>query len=208
LGNHDDQLRYSDMEISYSVSVAEQTTGNAGSSSTTGATIAVGTGNSNSSTATGKIGAGAVNDVDITLSGLENGKTYTITANGDGGYKQSLAATIQVQDPDRIVYKALDDSESSYVELTVWSKGYTGAVEISYPSGLIPDNTDEVMRNVKSEDPKITDDSSFEDSTDTYNSHTYRFFKSSDDVSVTIDGFEVTYGESKAEIGTVPTKNQ
>lgn len=177
LGNYADELRFSEMDITYEVTVTpvdDATTPNVQYVNTEK-----------------KLSKGVRQDNTVTITGLTSGKTYTITATGRGGYEQSLTATVVVLAQEPVVYKYLDTTNSEYVLLTVWAQGYQGDVTIAPPAGLIPDNTDLVMALVKTGDASFTDTTSFKDND--YCSHTYRFFGS----GVTADHFTVTYGDSK-----------
>ncbi len=175
LGNHADDLRCSGVNIAYAVTV------------TPAENVKVEYGNADQ-----KLNFGANQDDTVTLSDLEPG-TYTVKAQGTGsnqegadGYQMTLTATIVVPEPELAVYKYLDTTNSEYVLLTVWSQGYQGAVTITSPAGLIPDNTDLVMKDAQT-GGAFTDTASFRDSG--YCSHTYRFFGS----GVTAEDFTVTY---------------
>lgn len=65
LGNHEDDLRYSEMDIKYEVTVNN------------GATVKAGTG-------MGKLAKNDINDAKVTIQNLKPG-TYTVTAVGEGG---------------------------------------------------------------------------------------------------------------------------
>ncbi len=125
VGNHTDDLRYSDMDIKYTVTVDN------------GATIAEGT-------KTGTLAKGAVNDAEITVSDLLPGTTYTVTATGEGGYRKTLTATIVVPQNEAQLYYFVDNSSGEYTLLTVWNEGdKAGEATIKYTG--IPDNTNPNM---------------------------------------------------------------
>lgn len=187
LGNHADELRYSEVDIAYVVTVtpADNVKVEYGSASQ-------------------RFTLGTKQDDKVTISGLKPG-TYTVKAEGIGsnkegaaGYKETLTATIEVPEPEQAVYQYLDTTNSEYVLLTVWSQGYQGTVTITPPASLIPDNTDRVMETAKTGDA-ITDAASFQSSG--YCSHTYRFFGS----GVTAENFTVTY--NNGQIATVKAPN-
>lgn len=160
VGNHADNLRFSEVDIAYSVSVNDLTDESSS---------VVVTGES------GTIAGGSVNDMSVTLSELIPGHRYEIIAAGDGGYHQELRAIIVVPQSEPKLYYYLDTTISDeYVVLTVWAQGYSGAVIVAPPPTLIPDNTDPVMRDVTTGQHSFTDNTSFAD--DEYSSHAYRFF--------------------------------
>ncbi len=183
LGNYADELRFSEVEITYAVTVTPV------DAATSSPTVENGS---------GTLVTGDKRDAEVTVTGLTPGKTYTITATGTGGYEQSLTATVVVLAQEPVVYMYLDTTNSEYVLLTVWAQGYRGDVTIDPPEGLIPDNTDPVMESVKTGDASFTDATSFK--TDDYCSHTYRFFGS----GVTAENFTVTYDGSKTAAVEAP----
>lgn len=185
LGNHADDLRFSEVDITYEVTVTP-TDGSA-----SGVTVEYG------NTAK-KLAQGQIQDDTVTIQNLKPGHTYTIEAKGTGGYEKTLTAAIEVLSTEPAVYKHLDTTNPEYVLLTVWAQGYQGEVTIAPPSGLIPDNTDPVMDGVQT-DAAFTDRTSFQDSG--YCSHTYRFFGS----GVTANDFEVTYGSGQAATVKAPS---
>ncbi len=192
LGNHADELRYSEVDIAYVVTVTPADDG------TVVDNVKVGYSN-----ASQKLNLGAKQDDTVTITDLEPG-TYTVKAEGIGsnqegvgGYKTILTATIVVPEPESVVYKYLDTTNSEYVLLTVWSQGYQGTVTITPPASLIPDNTDRVMETVKTGEA-ITDEISFRDSG--YCSHTYRFFGS----GVTAEDFTITYNNGQTATVKAP----
>ncbi len=180
LSNHADELRWSEVDIAYEVTVEP----------TGGATLSNGS---------GTLDKDAKSDKEVTITGLTPG-TYTVTAVGTGGYKKTLTATIKVLPVESVVYKYLDTTNSEYVLLTVWAQGYKGSVTIQPPEGLIPDNTDLKMKDATT-GAEFTDEESFNTpgNAEGYSSHTYRFFVTNDS-PVTAGNFKVTYaGKSAAE---------
>ncbi len=133
LGNHEDDLRYSEVDIEYTVTITF------GDGTTTSATIAKDK---------GTLAKGSIRDEKITISGLQPGKTYTVTAVGKGGYKKTLTAMIAVPEKAVQLYYYTDDSAGAYTLLTVWNEGdEKGEVTITYTG--IPDNTNPDMTDWK-----------------------------------------------------------
>lgn len=112
-------------------------------------------------------------DVEIVISGLQRGKTYTVTALGENGYKKTLSATFTVVPEENQFYYSITQNEY-YVLLTVWTENIEGAAKINFPNTLLPDNTDMLMREVTQTQGVFTDAESFGKE---YSSRTYRFFK-------------------------------
>lgn len=171
LGNHADELRFSEVDIAYEVTVTP----------VDGVSVEGGS---------GTLTQNEKSDATVIIKNLKPGVTYTIEATGTGGYQKALTATIEVLNTEPAVYKYLDTTNHEYVLLTVWAQGYQGDVTITPPAGLIPDNTDSVMEGIQT-GAAFTDAASFQDSG--YCSHTYRFFGG----GVTAGDFTVTYGSSQ-----------
>jgi hypothetical protein len=84
----------------------------------------------------------------------------------------------------------------------VWSQGYVDGdvsnenvdVTIKFPQGLVPDNTDSVMENVKVADGEVADSTSFKNGS--YDSHVYRFFVTGDNASkkFSLSDFAISFG--------------
>ncbi len=122
LGNHADDLRCSEVDIDYEVTVSS------------GAVV---------TPDAGTLHMGGVADAEITVSNLQAG-TYTVTAVGTGGYSQTLTATIVVPPKTARLYQHQDNVPGEYMLLTVWNEGdEPGTVTIAYTG--IPDNTNPNM---------------------------------------------------------------
>lgn len=180
LYNFDDELRIADLQINYVVTLHKD-----------------GDTNQAATVATGHLSANARKKAAVELTGLENGASYTVTAVGSNGYSKTLKAVIKVDPATPRVYKHLDTSNPDYVLLTVWTEGTAhGSATVTYPDGLIPDNTDPAMRGW-TESPGA-DSSSF---TGLYASHQYRFF-TDDKSGLTAGSFTVAVGGITASEST------
>jgi hypothetical protein len=208
LGNHEDGLRYSEVGINYEVTVEKGTYDETSKVFTNGEEdnkIELNY-EQNDGQVSQQLASGKVQDNKVTLSNLEAG-TYKITAKGytgdstENGYYKTLTAIIQIEGESKL-YKSLDTSNSQYVLLTVWAQGCQGSVTITFPAGLIPDNTDKVMETVMTDNKIVIDNTTFKDNG--YSSHTYRFFISNGYSSSNFDEskFDVSAGTVKAENGT------
>ena len=91
-----------------------------------------------------KLDGGKISDQSITVSGLQPGESYFVTAATSNTYEKTLTATIKVNPIDNKVYCDLSD-EGTYINVTVWTDDYAGDINLAYPAGLIPDNTDSWM---------------------------------------------------------------
>lgn len=132
LGNHADELRYSEMDIHYDITVKS-----------TNGTTAIVKNAEGAESAVGTLAKDTQADAKVTISNLEAG-TYTVTAVGRGGYEKSLTATIVVPEKTAQIYQHQDNIPGEYILLTVWNEGdVAGEVTISYKG--IPDNTNPNM---------------------------------------------------------------
>lgn len=149
LKNYADELRCSENDINFVVT-------------SDGATLSIDN---------GTLEKGKKSTTEITLSNLEKGKTYNISATGTSGYTRTLKAKFVVRDQDIDFYKNIDTSHNNYVEITIWSKYVSGNATLIFPEGVIPDNTVEGMENI------LTSQGKFNFEVETYSSYVYRFFK-------------------------------
>jgi len=148
LGNHADELRYSEVDIAYEVTVDN------------GATV---------DKETGTLAQNEKSDATVTIKGLQSGSTYTVTATGKGGYEKTLTATIVVLEEKAQLYYHLDNVPGEYLLLTVWNEGdEEGTVTIKYTG--IPDNTNPNMTDW------TTDGSPKTVTIDAHTSKVFRFF--------------------------------
>ena len=119
LYNFEDELRIADLQINYVVTVQEE-----GASQPT-------------TVSTDHLTADTKDTKTVTISGLENGKTYTVTAVGTNGYSKTLRAKLVVDAVESKVYMSLQQTGSFGLirtyELTVWTVGDAqGTATIGY----------------------------------------------------------------------------
>ena len=144
------------------------------------------------SSSEGVLAADRQSRVEIRITGLERGKTYTVTAIGEGGYRKILSAVFTLTPPEDNVYMRVTENEY-YVLLTVWTEQVTGEAKVTFPDTLLPDNTDPVLRDVNQGDGVFTDSQGF---TQAYASRTYRFFKTHGEDTYTPEDFGVSIGDA------------
>ena len=167
LGNHEDDLRFSEVDIHYTVTVEDND-----SDESNNAALSV---------SSGTLSSGSVNNATVTVSGLKEGQTYTVTAVGKGGYKKTLKATITVPAKASRLYYHTDGSAGEYILLTVWNEGdKAGSVTVKYTG--IPDNTNANMIGWMTNDSQSVEINPHE-------SKVFRFFGKND--TVTVEGAEV-----------------
>ena len=164
LRNYPDALRESELDVNYRVSVDN------------GATVKIGDQAPTSGPLEGTLTAGSRQTVNVVISGMQPGQTYTVVATGSNGFSTTLSATFTVQAAENGVFMSMEQTEY-YVLLTVWTQNVSGGdqgAKIIVPAGLLPDNTDPIMQNVTAGSSYFTDTESFDNP---YSSKTYRFFK-------------------------------
>ncbi len=192
LMNHEDALRYSEVDIEYTVSVKED----AGSDST-----ASSNGDKSSITideATGTISKDDVNDKAVTISGLQPGRTYTVTATTNNTYSKTLTGTIKVNAIDSALHASVAD-KTQYIEVNVWSVDTAHEdVTLTYCAGLIPDNTDSLMAGANTVSDEGAESSISAGKLDKNTSHMFRFFKTDTSLNynASVDGSTVTISNS------------
>lgn len=141
-------------------------------------------------------------DVTVTLSGLLDGGSYTVTAVGSAGYEKTLSATFEVQESPKSFYMYLDTYDAAYVLLTVWTGDCAGDVTVAFPGGLIPDATDSELAAVVNYD---SDSGTYSGQSVThtygeYESRTYRFFKQNRSAAYGVGDFVVTLNGTNAVV--------
>ena len=184
LYNFENELRVSEVDCTYTVTVETEDGEFALSNSTYEAKKNVATTNK------------------ITLSGLRQGYSYKVSVVSEGGYSKTLSAEFQIGMVATGFFKNVNDKQGSeYVILTVWSEFVKGDVEFTVPEGLIPDDTDPMLADPQIDtERKFTDAESFADE---YSSRSYRFFKTDKNRVYTADDFGVSMngvGASSANI--------
>ena len=172
LSNYPDDLRFSEGDITYKVEVTE-------SSNVVYKTDGTLVGGKNTS-------------VEVTFP-VETGKIYTVTATGTRGFKKVSTGTFKVESEEELIYKSIEQT-NEYVLLTVWTKNVSGNVEITFPNGLIPDNTNDALKNVKTSDEQFTDTVNFQKP---YSSYRYRFFKTNN-IDYNANNFDVSCADITA----------
>jgi hypothetical protein len=186
LKNYPDDLRYNEDEINFTVAVTPEVT-------TDNSKIEIKIGDKVSDT--GSITGGGKNDVTVTVSGLEDNITYTIEVVGKTAYTKTLCANVTPYSGGAKVYKNIDLTNTQYILLTVWTKEYEGNIVVTYPAGLIPDNTYATMSNW------TTATLSYTVEVEKYSSYTFRFFKSDNFSSSDItSAISVKYNDTEAPL--------
>lgn len=148
LMNYPDKLRDSEVNISYSVSLSKD--------------------GSEIQSTSGTIEAGR-NSVPIKFDDLSPG-TYTITATATNPYTQTLRGRFTIVGTDYgLNYTVSDASGSPNLKVTVTTTDYSGDIVISWPAGVLPDNTDPLLRSAAGQRCTIQVNAQSE--------YTFQFFK-------------------------------
>ena len=138
----------------------------------------------------------------VTLSGLSDGGTYTVTAVGSAGYQKTLSATFKVQTSPTGFYKYLDNTDPACVLLTVWTENCSGDVTVTFPDGLIPDATDEDLSGVYNYSDGTYYGGTLTQAYNEYESRTYRFFKRNGSAVYAATNFIVKLNNTEATVKT------
>lgn len=152
LRNYADDLRSAKDSISYTYTVAK--------------------GDSTVKEGGGTIAAGDKKSSTVAVDGLAAG-TYTVVATSTSPYKETLSATFKIAAADDALKASVTDKAGSeYATLTVSAKEYEGDVTVKWPSGVIPDQTQDEFK-----DAPGGGGGSITKTVDKYSSYTFRFFK-------------------------------
>lgn len=131
LKNNIDELRYSDVTITYNV-ILRDLNGNE---------VIDKSGNVIKNV-TNTLKKGSINSEKVRFENLKTG-TYVVTAIATKPYKKQIQANfILTNEDDSIIYQINDAVDSPVLNLTVSTKDYSGNVKIVWPSGVTPDSTD------------------------------------------------------------------
>lgn len=96
--------------------------------------------------------------------------TYMVTAVATEPYTQTLKAYFTVVGgSEEISYNVSDASGSPNLKLTVTTAEFSGSVTISWPEGVLPDNTDPLLENASGNSCTVT--------LEKYSEYTFQFFK-------------------------------
>lgn len=160
VGNYADDLRHAEMDITVTVTVDN------------GAAI---------SPESFTLTKNQKSEQTVTITGLENGKTYNVTVTGNGGYVKTLTGTFTVLSPETGPFYFVED-KVGYTEVTIWCRNYSGTVYVQSPVTAIPDNTNPDMASWK------TADTANEVTLGQYTSYRFQFFETKkEDIKVTTD---------------------
>lgn len=165
LKNHPDALRVSEVDIAYTA-VLEQ---DGADPETTNGTIEISEKNET-----------------VSFENLQPG-TYTVTASATAPYTATLQARFTVVGTDsNIVSSVFDGAGSPNLKVTVTTADYAGNIVITWPAGVLPDNTDPLLQGVTEQSCTVAVNAQSE--------YTFQFFKTNP--NAVYDNTQVTVGTS------------
>lgn len=152
LNNYEDSLRFTKTDIKYNITVTNsldvkvyETTG----------TITTGS---------------EKNSVSINIPSLETG-TYIVVVNSTSPYSKTLKGKFIIQELDNeISYTVSDGVGSTVVMLTISVNDYSGPINIKWPTGVSPDNSDPLLSGA-------IDCDNYTVNFNSYSEYTFVFFK-------------------------------
>lgn len=125
LKNYLDEFRYSSENIEYSITLS---------------------GNINKSE-TGVITKGSCKTKDVVFNGLTTG-TYTVVVTTTSPFKTTLKADFVITEEDASFSYVVNDAlNSSIVQVIITTNAYSGTLKISWPSDLLPDNSNTLLQD-------------------------------------------------------------
>ena len=130
LQNNIDDLRFSEVDIYYTVKITD-IAGNQ-IQDKNGNTVA---------NRTGKLNKGSIDTKTVSFSNLATG-SYIVTANSTAPYEKEIRANfILTEENESIEYNVRDTVNSPVIQLTITTNDYSGNVRITQPQGTTPDTT-------------------------------------------------------------------
>ncbi len=130
LTNNIDDLRYSEVDIFYKVTITDLNGG-----------AITDKDENNISEILGKLEKGKIDSQIVKFSNLKTG-SYIVNAISTAPYEKSLKANFVITDrDDDIQFNVKDAINSPVAQLTISTKDYNGNIKITWPKGITPDNT-------------------------------------------------------------------
>lgn len=176
LNNNIDDLRYSEVDIDYVVTITD----------TYGNEIK----NKNGESVDSKKGTlqnDGISSQQIEFTNLPTG-IYIITAKATSPYTKTLHATFVLSERNQeISYQINDSINSPVLQLTVLTEDYSGDVVINWPEGIQPDSTNPKFSNVNTGENAGSTIIYFEPKSE----YIFQFFKSQPNSIYTKENFKV-----------------
>lgn len=165
--NYPDELRYAQTDIRYTVTLTKD-----------GEQVG---------TQSGSLAGGGQSKDNIQFE-VEEAGTYVATAKATAPYVKTLQASFTVKPASKTFsYSVSDNAGSPFLKVEVTSQNYAGDVVISYPAGVLPDNTDPLLAGAGSGACTVA--------LKPHGSYTFLFFKSNPSASYA-DSITVTKATS------------
>ena len=130
LKNNIDDLRYSDVDIEYTVRITDLN------------------GTEVKSPITGTLNKGSINTQTVNFTDLATG-SYTVIATATAPYEKTIKANFVIEAQNsNVSYDVTDIENSSVAQLTVTTNDYNGNVKITWPKGVAPDSTNSNFEDI------------------------------------------------------------
>ena len=111
--------------------------------------------------------------------------TYIVEVTSTSPYIKQLKGKFIIQDVDNdITYTVSDGAGSTVVMLTISVNDYSGNINIKWPNGVFPDNSEPLLKNA-------INTTNYTVNFNSYSEYTFVFFKSDTSVVYTNTDFEV-----------------
>lgn len=125
LKNYLDEFRFSNIDIKYVVKITGEV----------------------EKTEEGIITGGSINDVIVEFNDLTTG-TYKVEVNTVSPYNVTLKADFIIkEEDDAFTYTVNDAIGSSIIQVIITTNAYEGKLNIEWPANVLPDNTDELLKD-------------------------------------------------------------
>lgn len=176
LQNFEDALRFSEVDITYEVEITD-----------TNGTKVVNTLGTEMNRQTGILKKGSQQTDNITFSDLPSG-TYVIKAHAMQPYAKTVQAQFVIEEANtNITYHVSDAQGSAVLQVTIVTQDYAGNVYMSWPEGVIPDNTNPKLRTVDTANMQGSTTIAFEANAE----YTFSFFKTDPNRKYAKEEFQV-----------------
>ncbi len=137
LKNNADELRYSEVKVNYIAKITD----------TSGNEVIDKNGNKIEQIS-GTLGNTSIQSNKVEFVNLPNGN-YIVIAKSISPYERTLKANfIITNNNEEITYKVSDAVNSPVLQMTILTKDYNGNIKITWPEGVVPDNTNKDFEDV------------------------------------------------------------
>lgn len=138
VANNEDNLRYSEVDINYQVTITDINGNNVKDKN-----------NNNINKINDTLAKNSINSNTHRFSNLADG-AYTVTATSLSPYSKTIRANFIVSNSNKqLQYSITDAINSPILQLIISTNDYNGNVKIVWPIGITPDNTIPIFANSK-----------------------------------------------------------